>query len=111
MKTEYIVTGYIFLILSILFEVFSTQMMKVSEGFTKLFPSIAFVVGMGSCFYIFSKTLAILPLGVAYAIWAGLGTALTAILAVILWKETMSMQMIIGIVFIIIGVILLNLRH
>ena len=97
--------------LSILLEVFSTQMMKLSDGFTKLFPSIAFAIGMGSCFYIFSKTLAILPLGIAYAIWAGLGTALTALLAVFLWKETMTLQMIIGILFIIIGVILLNLRY
>ncbi len=103
--------GYSLLILSILLEVFSTQMMKLSEGFSKLFPSIAFAVGMGSCFYVFSKTLTMLPLGIAYAIWAGLGTALTAILAVILWKETLSAQMIVGIILIIAGVIILNLRH
>ena len=83
--------GYLFLIASILLEVFSTQMMKLSEGFTKIFPIILFAIGMGSCFYLFSKTLTMLPLGVAYAIWAGLGTALTAILAVFLWKETFSL--------------------
>ena len=102
--------GYLFLLLSISFEVFSTQMMKLSAGFTKTIPTILFVAGMASCFYVFSKTLTILPLGVAYAIWAGLGTALTAILAVFLWKEAMTLQMILGIVLIIIGTILLNLK-
>ena len=86
-------------------------MMKISAGFTKIFPTILFVIGMGGCFYVFAKTLTMLPLGVAYAIWAGVGTALTAILSVILWKEIFSLQMIVGIIFIIIGVILLNLRH
>lgn len=103
--------GYALLFASILFEVFSTQMMKLSEGFTKIFPTIFFAAGMAICFYVFSKTLTILPLGVAYAIWAGLGTALTAILAVIIWKETLTAQMTIGIIFIIIGVVLLNLKN
>jgi len=52
-----------------------------------------------------------LPLGVAYAIWAGLGTALTAILAIFLWKENFSMQILIGTILIIAGVVILNLRH
>ena len=103
--------GYVFLILSILFEVFSTQMMKLSCGFTKITPTILFAVGMGLCFYLFSKTLTMLPLGIAYAIWAGLGTAITAILSVIIWKETFSTQMTLGIVLIIVGVVLLNLKR
>lgn len=103
--------GYVLLILSITLEVFSTQMMKLSSGFTKIFPTILFTVGMGGCFYFLSKTLTMLPLGVVYAIWAGFGMALTAILAVFLWKEQMTLQMIIGIFFIIIGVVLLNLRR
>ena len=49
--------GYVFLIASILLEVFSTQMMKLSAGFTKIFPTILFIIGMGLCFYLFSKTL------------------------------------------------------
>jgi len=66
---------------------------------------------MGLYFYLFSKTLTMLPLGVAYAIWAGLGTALTAILAIFLWKENFSMQILIGTILIIAGVVILNLRH
>nr|WP_245582736.1 SMR family transporter [Selenomonas ruminantium] len=46
-------------------------MLKASCGVTKLMPSVAFIVGMGTCFYIFSKSLMLLPLGIAYAIWAG----------------------------------------
>ena len=103
--------GYVFLMASILLEVFSTQMIKLSAGFTKIFPIMLFIIGMGLCFYFFSKTLTMLPLGVAYAIWAGLGTALTAILAIFLWKETFSIQILIGTILIIAGVVILNLRH
>ena len=99
------------LFLSIGLEVFSTQMMKLSDGFSRLMPSAAFAIGMAGCFFAFSKTLTMLPLGVSYAIWAGLGTALTAILSVVLWKETLDFQTGAGILFIIVGVVLLNLRQ
>lgn len=102
--------GYALLILSILLEVFSTQMMKASLGFTKILPTIIFAVGMCGCFYTFSKSLLIIPLGVAYAIWAGVGTALTAIIAVCFWKESFSWQLGAGTFLIIVGCILINLR-
>ncbi len=99
------------LLLSIVLEVFSTQMMKLSDGFTKLLPTAAFGVGMLACFYAFSKTLTMLPLGIAYAVWAGLGLVLTAILSVVLWKEHIDLQMVIGFVMIVAGCVLLNLRR
>lgn len=86
-------------------------MLKASCGFTKLMPSVAFIAGMGTCFYIFSKSLLLLPLGIAYAIWAGVGTALTALVAVFIWHEQMDLTTGSGILFIIIGVILLNIRN
>lgn len=85
-------------------------MLKLSMGFTKLIPSVVFVVGMSSSFYVFSKALNLIPLSIAYAIWSGIGTALTALIGVYIWKEELSMTAVIGIALIVIGVILLNLK-
>lgn len=105
-----IVNGYVFLALAITLEIFSTSMLKASEGFSKILPSIVFIVGMGSSFYALSQALTHIPLSIAYAIWSGVGTALTALIAVLVWRETISAYTIIGIAFIIIGVVLLNLK-
>lgn len=83
--------GYLLLAIAIALEIVSTSMLKASCGFTKLMPSVAFIAGMGTCFYIFSKSLLLLPLGIAYAIWAGVGTALTALVAVFIWHEQMAL--------------------
>lgn len=99
--------GYMLLAAAIFLEIVSTSMLKASCGFTKWMPGLAFIVGMGASFYIFSKALLILPLGMAYAVWSGVGTALVA---VFIWKEPMTMPMIAGITLIVGGVWLLNLK-
>lgn len=102
--------GYLFLALAILFEIFSTSMLKASLGFTKIVPSVLFLAGFGVCFYMLSQALQTIPLSIAYAIWAGVGTALTALIAVLIWKETLNINMAGGIALIIAGVVLLNLN-
>lgn len=102
--------GYIFLGTAIILEIFSTSMLKLSMGFTKLVPSIIFVVGMSSSFYMLSKALNLIPLSIAYAIWSGIGTALTALIGVYIWKEEVSLTAVIGIGLIVAGVVLLNLK-
>lgn len=102
--------GYVLLATAIILEIISTSLMKASVGFSKLFPSLLFVICMGSCFFFLSKSLTTIPLGVAYALWSGLGTVLTVIIAVVIWHEHISITMIAGIAFIIVGVVLLNLR-
>ncbi len=104
-------TGYITLASAIVIELFSTSMLKASAGFTKPFPTIIFLIGMASSFYLLSQTLHYLPLSLVYAIWSGVGTALTAVISVVIWKEEINMQMIFGILFIIGGVVLLNFRN
>lgn len=84
-------------------------MLKLSNGFTNLFPSIGVVVAMGLSFYFLSLSLMKLPLGVAYAIWSGVGTALTALIGIVLWKEEFSLIKGIGLTLIIGGVIILNM--
>ncbi len=103
--------GYITLSSAIVIELFSTSMLKASAGFTKPFPTIAFLIGMACSFYLLSQTLHYLPLSIVYAIWSGVGTAITAIISVVIWKEQINFQMIFRILFIIGGVCLLNFRH
>ncbi|WP_312339319.1 DMT family transporter [Anaerospora hongkongensis] len=102
--------AYVLLGIAIALEIIGTSTMKASAGFTKLVPSLLFVVIMGASFYSVSQALTEIPLGIAYAIWSGLGTALTALVAVVIWKETMNLYTVTGIVLIIAGVVLLNLK-
>ena len=100
---------YAFLAIAILSEVFGSSMLKVSNGFKRLFPSIGVVIGMGLAFYCLSLSLITIPLGTAYAIWSGIGTALTALVGVIVYKESFSLKKFLGLVLIIGGVVVLKL--
>ncbi|MFJ7887387.1 DMT family transporter [Lysinibacillus xylanilyticus] len=98
-----------FLFISIISEVFASSMLKLTNGFKRLFPSIGVVAGYGTAFYFFSLTLQSLAISTAYAIWAGIGTALTAIIGIVFYKELFNLKKIIGILLIIVGVVILNL--
>lgn len=100
--------SYIMLSLSIIAEVFAITMLKMSAGFTILWPSIGVVLGYGISFYTLSLCLKKMPLSLAYAIWAGVGTALTAIIGAVVWEEIFTSLKVLGIVLIIGGVLLLN---
>lgn len=100
---------YAFLAIAILSEVFGSSMLKVSNGFKRLFPSIGVVIGMSLAFYCLSLSLITIPLGTAYAIWSGIGTALTALVGVIVYKESFNLRKFFGLVLIIGGVVVLKL--
>lgn len=100
---------WVFLVFAILFEVAGTTCMKLSEGFTKLLPSI----GVGG-FYLVSLTLLTLALkridvSVAYAIWSGLGTATIAVIGFAFFREPVTAMKVGSILLIILGVVGLNL--
>lgn len=101
--------NYLFLLVAILTEIVATTSLKLSDGFTRLAPSIVVVIGYAASFYMLSLSLRGLPLGTAYAIWSGLGTALTVVVGIILWQEAISPLRIVGILTIIAGVVLLKL--
>jgi len=101
---------YVFLGIAIALEVFSTSMLKYSNGFTKLYPSFAFIVGMGGSFYAVAQAMTVIPLSIAYAMWAGLGTVLTTLVAILIWKESINLYSGIGVSLIVIGVVMLNLK-
>ena len=91
-----------------LLEVGFATMLKLSSGFTKLWPSIGFLVFAAGSFSLLSWSLKALPVGTAYAVWTGIGAAGTAIVGMIFFKDPVSIARITAIAFIIAGVILLN---
>ncbi len=100
--------GYWYLAIAIVAEVIATNALKSSEGFTKLAPSIVVVLGYGVAIYFLSLVLRSIPVGVAYAIWAGMGIVLVAIVAAVIFKQVPDMPAIIGMVLIVSGVIVIN---
>jgi small multidrug resistance pump len=88
---------YLFLALAIITEVIGSSFLNASNQFTKLIPSSITVVAYLACFYFLSLALKSIPLGVAYAIWGGLGIVLTAIISVIVFKQKMDLPTIFGI--------------
>lgn len=98
----------IILFFAILTEVIGTSALKFSDGFTKPIPGMVVVAGYGLSFYLLSIALKVMPLGVAYAIWSGVGLILTVIAGMILWRETLDWARVAGIVLIIAGIILIN---
>ena len=100
--------AYILLGISIVSEVFGSSLLKATNGFKKIWPTLGVVGGYGMAFYTLSLSLRSFSLGMAYAIWAGLGTALTAIVGILIYKEVFNRKRLLGLVLIIFGVILLN---
>ena len=97
------------LFIAILSEVVGTVALKASDGFARLGPTALVVVGYGLTFYFLGLALKQIPLGVAYAIWSGLGTAGAVLAGVLLWRESLNLAGVIGIALIVAGVLILNL--
>lgn len=101
--------AWILLILAIIFEVAGTMSIKLSMGFTFLVPTIAVFVFYAISFVTLAMSLKKLNVSVAYAIWAGLGTAIVSILGVVIFNEAMTMMMGLGILLVIVGVVVIKL--
>ena len=106
--TKNMSTSWIYLILAILFEVSGTTCMKLSEGFTKIVPSVLIFVFYGLCFTFLTFALKKLEVSVAYSVWAGLGTILVALIGIIWFRESATLIKLVSISLIIIGVIGIN---
>jgi len=99
---------WLYLTLAILSEVTATSFLKSSEGFTKLWPSVIVILGYCLAFYFLSLTLDTIPIGVAYAVWSGVGIASIAIVSVIFFDQKIDTAAIIGMGLIIAGVVVLR---
>ena len=100
---------YLYLAIAIVAEVVATSALKASESFTKPLPSLLVVVGYGVAFYFFSVCLGSISVGVAYAMWSGLGIVLVTAAAAVFYKQVPDGWAILGMALIVAGVLVLNL--
>ena len=100
---------WIYLTVAIFSEVMATASLKSTEGFTKLWPSVLVLVGYSAAFYFLSLTLDTIPIGVAYAIWSGVGVAAITLVSIFLFDQKIDIAGFIGIGLIVAGVIVLRL--
>lgn len=101
--------AYGLLALAIISEVIGSAFLVKSEGFTKLGPSSTVVLLYVIAFYLLSQVIKVIPLGIAYAIWAGVGIVLTAVIGYFIFKQSLDLAAMLGISLIISGVVVINL--
>ncbi|MBA4854340.1 DMT family transporter [Nocardia farcinica] len=103
-------TAYLYLGAAIAFEVLGTSLMKATDGFTRLWPTLACLAAYGVAFLTLSRSLRYgLAVGTAYAIWAGLGTALIVAIGTLFLHQPLTPAKIFALALIVIGVVVLNL--
>lgn len=100
---------WLYLMLAILTEVVATSALKASAGFSRPLPSLIVVAGYAISFYAMSLALEAIPVGIAYAVWSGIGIVLITVAAWFLYGQRLDIWALIGIGFIIVGVVILNL--
>jgi small multidrug resistance pump len=99
----------LFLAAAIAAELLATSSLKASQGFTRLTPSIVVVIGYGVAFYCLGMSLKTIPIGVVYAIWSGVGTAVIALVGWLIYHERLTPGQLAGIGLIVAGTVLLHL--
>ena len=99
---------YWLLLGAIICEVFGTNMMKASNGFSQPLETVLFAIGYIACFILLTFALKGLPLGVAYGVWSGAGVAATAAIGIVFWGDPVNFIVVLGIALIIGGVVLLE---
>ncbi|MDN7228002.1 multidrug efflux SMR transporter [Planococcus sp. N064] len=100
--------SYMYLLLAIIGELFGSSLLKASQGFTKLVPTISMLFAFVFSFFFLSLALKTIPLNAAYAIWSGLGMVATTVISVLIWKEKINFASVSGILLILIGVVILS---
>lgn len=101
--------NYVYLALAIVCEVIATSFLAKSEGFTRLAPTAIAMVGYGISFFLLSLTLRVVPTGLAYAIWSGVGIVLVSAVAYFWQGQKLDAPALIGMAMIIAGVLVINL--
>ncbi|WP_442967681.1 DMT family transporter [Psychrobacter sp. PP-21] len=109
LKMSPTIIAYGYLTIAIIFEVIGTTFLMKSEQFTRLVPTIMMGALYTVSFYLLAQTLKTIPLGIAYALWGGLGIVLTSLVGVVLFKQTLDTAAVVGIAMIVGGVVVMNL--
>jgi small multidrug resistance pump len=102
-------THWIYLAIAITAEVVATSCLRAAAGFTKPLPSLGVAVGYGVAFYFLSRTLDVIPVGVAYAVWSGAGVTLIAAIGWLFLGQKLDAAAVLGMGLIVAGVVILNL--
>lgn len=100
---------YMFLVFAIAAEVVGTSALQASQQFSRLLPSLLVVVAYGASFYLLALTLKVLPVGVVYAVWSGLGIVLIALIGWVVFGQKLDLPALLGIGLILAGVLVLHL--
>jgi len=101
--------SWLFLALAIVAEVVATSALKSSEGFTRLAPTAVVVVGYVIAFYFLALAIKVIPVGIAYAVWAGLGIVLISLIGWLVFQQKLDAPAVIGMTLILSGVLVINL--
>ncbi|XDA96656.1 SMR family transporter [Sulfitobacter sp. LCG007] len=100
---------YLYLFLAILAETVGTSALQPSHQFTRLWPSLLVVASYACAFYLLSHALAVMPVGIAYAIWSGLGIVLIALIAWLCFGQSLDLPALAGLGLIIAGILVIHL--
>ena len=100
--------AYILLGVAIAGEIISTGTLKATEGFTKWMPSLICILAITICMYTMSHVMKILPIGITYATWSGVGIVALSLIGVFKYKQIPNIPTLVGLLFIIIGVVIVN---
>lgn len=100
---------YLILLLAVVSETIGTTALQASQQFTRLWPSLLVVVGYGLAFYLMALTLKVMPVGIVYAIWSGLGIVSIAIIGFVVFGQRLDWQAVLGLTLIIAGILIIHL--
>ena len=100
--------NYIYLFAAIVSEVIATSALKAAAGFSRFWPSVIVIVGYGLAFYCLSLTMRTIPIGIAYAIWSGVGIVLIALVALLFYRQPLDAPALLGMALILAGVLIIN---
>ncbi len=100
---------WFYLGIAILGEITATSALKSVEGFSKIVPILIVIAGYSTAFFFLRYVLEMIPIGIAYAIWSGVGIVLISLIGYFYHKQVLDLPAVIGIAFITIGVIIINL--
>lgn len=101
--------AYVYLVVAVIFETTGTTALQASQQFTKFWPSVIVVIAYGAAFYFLGLTLKSIPVGIAYAIWSGLGIAFIALIGLVVFGQKLDLAAVIGILMILTGIAIINL--
>ena len=99
---------WVYLLIAIIGEMIATSFLKESSGFTKLLPSVITVVGYAVTFYFLSLALRQIPIGIAYAVWAGVGIILVGLVGYFRFQQKLDGPAIVGMLLIVVGVVIMQ---